>query len=390
MRGEPRPEATVVAAFGLLTSVVHDLALGTARDTHRAIAVRAHRGIRRGVGPIAGPVEAVQLAITAGVYGSIGVGLRAAGHGLDQLARAGVGPRLDAGPRGRFVTAAVNGVLGDELSRTDSPLTVDLAVRRDGRDVPLSERGLDHGFPDATNRLVVFLHGLCENETHWNRHRKTHGTTYADALASDGWTPVFLRLNTGLPVRENGIQLAVLLDQLVAAWPVPIERIALVGHSMGGLVARAATDAPGEWGWTEQVTDVVTLGTPHLGSPVAKAAASGSALLSLTPESAAFSTLILERRSAGIRDLADGLAFDVPPLAHAHYRVVAATVTESTTHPVGTLVGDFLVRPGSAHGRDASGRDLFPGSERLVVGRADHLGLLNHPDVLTALARWLA
>ncbi len=56
-------------------------------------------------------------------------------------------------------------------------------------------------------------------------------------------TPVYLRYNTGLPVGRNGADLAWLLDDLVAAWPVPVRSIALVGHSMGGLVVRAAFHA---------------------------------------------------------------------------------------------------------------------------------------------------
>ena len=34
--------------------------------------------------------------------------------------------------------------------------------------------------------------------------------------------------------------MAALLDRLVQAWPVDVRRIALVGHSMGGLILRAA------------------------------------------------------------------------------------------------------------------------------------------------------
>ena len=84
-----------------------------------------------------------------------------------------------------------------------------------------------------------------------------------------------------------------------------------------------------------------------------------------------------------------GLAEDVPPLPHARYHLVAATLTSSQRHPVGHVVGDLLVRPRSAYGRDRRPRAL-PGRRRAARRRTDHFGLLNHPDVHAAMERWLA
>jgi hypothetical protein len=199
-----------------------------------------------------------------------------------------------------------------------------------------------------------------------------------------------LRANTGLPLRENGAALAGLIQQVVDEWPVEVTRIALVGHSLGGLVLRAAgavvsdVDAP----WAELVTDVVTLGTPHLGAPIARGVGHGSTGLGRLPETAAFGR-ILDWRSRGVHDLVSGLAEDVPPLPRARYRLVAATLTRSQRNPVGDLVGDLLVRPRSAYGRDRV-RSLFPGADVLHVGRTDHFGLLNHPEVHAALREWLS
>ena len=55
-----------------------------------------------------------------------------------------------------------------------------------------------------------------------------------------GCTSVFVRYNTGRHISVNGRELSELLDALVRAWPREVEQIALVGHSMGGLVARSA------------------------------------------------------------------------------------------------------------------------------------------------------
>jgi pimeloyl-ACP methyl ester carboxylesterase len=381
----------VLDALSLLSEVADELVVRSVRDTHVAWADRVYGTKRRVTG--AGPTvsERAHRGIAGAVYGGLSAGLRAASVGLDKVATTGVGPRLEDGPRGRFVSSAVNGLIGDRLATERPRLAIPMAVRAHGRDVALDGDTLAGAFPGATGRVVVFLHGLCENESYWNRWRERTGTTYGEMLAGTGWTPVFLRANTGLGLRENGVALSALMQRLVGAWPVPVTRIALVGHSMGGLIARAAGAVASEVEepWTDLVSDVVTLGTPHLGAPIARGIGHGSRGLSVLPETAAFGR-ILDWRSVGVHDLVAGLAEDVPPLPHARYRLVAATVTTGKRHPVGHVVGDLLVRVPSAYGRDRHGQQLFPGADVLHVGRTDHFGLLNHPDVHRALGDWLA
>jgi pimeloyl-ACP methyl ester carboxylesterase len=190
-------------------------------------------------------------------------------------------------------------------------------------------------------------------------------------------------------VAENGIALTSLMQQLADAWPTRVRRIALVGHSMGGLIIRAgcsvATGAPDPW--TERVSDVITLGTPHLGADLAVGASHGARLLALLPELAGFGR-ILEQRSPGIRDLERGLP-DLPPLPHVRYRLVSAALG-SPRNPLGLVLGDLLVRRGSATGATRRALRLFPDADLLHVPNADHFSLLNHPDVYRALTRWLA
>ncbi|WP_182481105.1 esterase/lipase family protein [Nocardioides immobilis] len=393
----PAPGASVIDALALLTAVTDELVVGSARDTHEAIARRVHAVARLGLGSAADPVESIHRGVAGAVYGGLGLALRKSSSGLDKLAGTGVGPRLEDGARGRFVSSAVNGLIGDELLRERPQLAIPMAVRVHGRDVDPAPAELAAAFPEATGRLVVFLHGLCENESYWNLHRERTGTTYGEALAARGWTPVYLRANTGLPIRENGVALAALLSAVVASWPVEVDRIALVGHSMGGLIMRAGLNVlalqsvaePGETPWADRVTDVVTLCSPHRGAPIAWGIGHGSRLLGLLPETSAFGR-ILDKRSEGVRDLVDGYVDELPPLKEARYRLVAATVTQSARHPVGSVVGDYLVRPRSAVGRDRRGSELFPDAETLHVGRTDHFGVLNHPEVLAALEGWLA
>ena len=386
------PGPSVLDALSLLSEVADELVVRTVRDTHVAVLDRVHglgRRVTGGTGRSAG--EALHRGVAGAVYGGLGAGLRAASRGLDRAAATGVGPRLEDDPRGRFLSAAVNGLIGDRLQRERPRLAIPLAVRVAGQDVPPEPASLAAAFPEPRRRVAVLLHGLCESDAAWQVHRDAVGTTYPETLAALGWTPVVLRMNSGLPLRENGVALTALLQDLVDAWPVDVAEVALVGHSMGALVVRAATAvatgvaAP----WTRLVTDVVSLGAPHLGAPLAAYVGHGSAALGRLPESAGFGR-ILDWRSVGVHDLVVGLAEDVPPLPEARYRLVSATLTRSPRHPVGAVLGDLLVRQPSAYGRTRGRPDLFPGAETLHVPRADHFDLLNHADVHAALRRWLA
>ena len=325
------------------------------------------------------------------VYRGISASLRGASAGLRAVERRGMGPGLEDTPGGRKALAAVNGFLGDRLADARPEFAIALAVRAGGHDVPLDRRTWPRRFPHATGDLVVFLHGLAESDESWDRRRAENGGSYRSRLAAEtSWTPVRLRANTGLPIAENGAGLAALLDRLVAAWPTPVRRIALVGHSIGGLIIRSACARPtaATSSWAGLVTDLVTLGCPHLGAPLERTVFLGARVLSVLPESAPFGR-ILEHRSRGILDLRRGLAADVQRLPRARYHLVAATVTGSRRHPVGEVFGDMLVRYPSAVGKARRSSEMFPGADVLHVPGTDHFGLLNHPDVYAAMRTWL-
>jgi pimeloyl-ACP methyl ester carboxylesterase len=385
-----RPPAGVLAALATAADTADELLLGTVRDVHGAVARRAYGAAGTGTAGSARLSQHVHDGVSSAVYGGLGAGLRATGRGLRRIDRRGVGPRIEDSPRGRFLVSAVYGLIGDKLAEQQSELAIELGLRRRGRDVPVRRDDLAEAFPDAGPDLVVFLHGLCETEDYWNRGAAGTGGSYGARLAAEtSWTPVFLRANTGLPIAENAVAVASLLDALVDQWPTDVRRIALVGHSMGGLVFRAAcavvSDA--EVGWNSLVTDVVTLGTPHLGAPIERGLVLGAKALGHLPESAPFGR-ILEYRSVGILDLRCGLAPDVQNLPHARYHLVGATLAASPRHPLSETFGDLLVRYPSAIGRPRRGREMFPGADTLHV-KGDHFDLLNHPDVYRALRGWL-
>ena len=375
-------------------------ATGGIGQIHQAIADRAFGA----AGSQASPSRVAHDAISRGVYAGLRGAATLAGRAAAGAVSGGGRP-LSTTPRGATVLAVINGLRGDVLEREGSELQQPMAVRVGGEAVPPG--AVADALPAATDRLVVFVHGLFETEFAWHYGG---GETYGRRLAREaGYTPVEVRYNSGRHISENGRSLADLLEEIVAAWPVEVERIALVGHSMGGLVARSACCDAGERGddWVGRVRHTVTLGSPHMGAPLEQAVHYASAALGAVPETRPFAGF-LRRRSAGIRDLRQGSLVDedwrgrdpdalhaaacreVPLLEGATHHFVAATVTSDPEHPVARLVGDWLVLHPSASGRGRSRRIPFREEDGLHVGNTHHLALLNHPVVYEHLLRWLA
>jgi PGAP1-like protein len=367
-----------VGALADLATEGFGAAVARVEELHTAIADRSFRAAG------AAPPRAVHDAIAGAVYAGVrGAGAVLGGGLARSVRRAGGGPRITDDPRGRLAQGALNGMLGDRLEADGSALAVPMAVRVRGRDVACDSEGLAQAFGAevVTARPVVFVHGLCESDAAWGIRAARHGGTYASRVVRPaGRTPVVIRYNTGLSIAENGRRLAALLEALVAAWPVDVDAVALVGHSMGGLVIRSAGDVAHAEGmaWVERVDTTISLGTPHRGAPLAQAAHLAAAALDVTPESRPFGA-VLRVRSAGIQDLRRGL--EGPLIAGARHHAVAATLTVSQDHPVGRLVGDLLVLAPSAHGTEAT---------RMHVGGHDHFDLLNSPALDARLREWLA
>lgn len=400
----PQPARTTdVAATAL--EYGDRLIVGTVRDMHQAVARRAFGATRVVGGRIP---ESIHDAVTTSMYGAISGALRIASGGVRSAAGKGIGAPVEATRFGRGVVAAVNGLIGDELRLVDDPQAIAMAIRVDGADVPATAWPIGEAFRGAGSHVVLFLHGLCEDDESWAINRAKLGTTYAERVrAQTDGTPVLVRYNTGLNVSENGKHLDALITQLADAWPVPVTRITLVGHSMGGLVARAATNHATAAGrvWPQLVRNVVCLGTPHTGAALEKAAHVGSRVLTVLPETRPLST-ILNTRSAGIVDLRHGYItadewrgqdltrqwgldrIAAAPLPHAEYHFVAATLGPGRRHPVSALLGDLLVHFSSASGRARSG-PVVDGARLEYIPSAHHLALLNHPTVGDWLIDWL-
>ncbi len=379
---------------------------GAIRDMHLGIADRAFRG----VGPAALPVKLIHDALSSSAYSAIGAGTSGLGKAVDAaMERHGVGERVSMSTtqKGSFALAVLNGLIGDQLERDGSALAQPASARMHGERLTLDEPSLRAAFPQATPQLVVFMHGLTGDEFCWSWGAED---AYGSRLSSDlDYTPVYLRYNSGLHISENGGTVAALLEQLVQAWPVEVGQIALVGHSMGGLVVRSAAHHAHEHdlGWVRKVDHIVSLGTPHLGAPLEQGAHLAAVALHKLPETRMLGSL-LKRRSAGIRDLRHGSLVDddwrgrdpealravacqeVPLLPWATHFFVSATVTRDPAHPLGRLLGDILVLKPSATGRGRTRRIPFRDEHGHHIGGTHHLALLNHPEVYERLRTWLA
>jgi hypothetical protein len=362
-------------------------AAGGIRGIHDAVARRVFGAL----GPTAAPVRRMHDAIAHGVYAGVRGGATLMGRAADRalaLRTPADGRALSSRPRGALALGVLNGLYGDALERDGSTLAQSMTV--------------PDPFPGATPRIAVFVHGLMESEHAW---RLGGQPTYGARLARDlRITPVVLRYNTGRHISANGRALAELLEVLVADWPVDVEEIALVGHSMGGLVARSACHqaATEEMAWVRRVRHVVSLGTPHHGAPLAQGVHYAAHALHAVPETRPFARF-LRRRSAGIRDLRHGSLVDadwagrdpdalravacaeVPLLDGATHCFVSATLARDARNPLGRLLGDALVLVPSASGR----RIPLRAEDGLHVGGAHHLALLNHPAVYVRLRAWL-
>jgi triacylglycerol lipase len=153
----------------------------------------------------------------------------------------------------------VNGFFGDTLRDLQNGLAIDMAFYDRNRPLPLNRQALLRVHPQPTGKLCVFLHGLACHEGVWTFPDPADPaltTSYGTLLHADrGYAPLYLRYNTGLPIGVNGKRLATLLDALLASYPVPVDDLVLIGHSMGGLVLRSACyyGAEHQLPWVQQV-----------------------------------------------------------------------------------------------------------------------------------------
>jgi len=399
-----RPEE--IAALGDLAG---DAAAGATKQIHELHTGIAGRVWRR-VGPASIPIKIAHDRITRTAYSAAGEFTRTvvrAGAQAASAAQSPDSPSVQRSPAGRAVLSALNGAFGDTLVRRGNPLALPMAFRRGGRDLELTPAELAAAYPNAKPRLAVFVHGLCETDDAWKLGAARH-VPYGHRMEIElGYSPLYLRYNTGRHVSENGRDFSEALERLIAAWPVHVDEVVLIGHSMGGLVSRSACHYGARSDCVAKVRHVFTLGTPHRGAPLEQVTNAATAALARLPETRPLAKA-LNIRSSGIKDLRYGYLVDecwldrdpdeylrdssreTPFLPTARHYFICATLSREPDAAVGRIVGDLLVLQPSAWAHPGRGKRLtFPIEHYYHLGGANHFDLLNHPAIYAQVRRCL-
>lgn len=352
------PEEKAAAARTAAVAVDH--LNTTVEDVSKVIRGRIARGLS-----VLGPAGRVPMAAVDATHTGVHQAIRVGAAGAGSLAAVALAAKAD--PAAAPMAQSAVGLQGQSVlgaafgDRLPGPLAPPMSIH-----LPESVAGY--------HALAVFIHGLGGHEQQW-------GADYAVAVAAAGMVPVFVRYTTGRSIDENALELDSALAEVVREWPDELDRIVLIGHSMGGLVAtRAVQLAEPESPWVDLVTDVVTLGSPHEGAPLERVSNATLNTLIATSEVAAPIARLGHARSRGVKDLGPGLAEPLPPTI-AHTAVVAA-VGATTGTSVSTVLGDGIVPVSSARG-------LAPDAPHVTVvefTRSHHQSLLNHPGVTELLS----
>jgi hypothetical protein len=382
-----------------------------------------HQSVWRTLGAPSGETPERARGLTGLIYQSIhgvthlvGQGVASALKHLEPLLQPSAGSAEES-PQRTALIAALNGLMGDRLQANANPLAMPMTLRFKEH-LALYSKGLDVNIPlnpqipDAAPKVLLVIHGLCMNDLQWTTHQQGESVNHASALAQGlGYTPVYLRYNTGLHVSQNGRTLSGLLERLLQNWPVPVSELSVLAHSMGGLVARSALHEATQDGldWPKALKAMVFLGTPHHGAPLERAGNVVDVILGSTPYSRPFAKLG-QLRSAGITDLRFGHVLDsdwqgqdrfhsqpdrrqpVPLPKNVACFAVAATTAAHRSKLADRLLGDGLVPLRSALGQhhDAAQQLEFAPQRQRIVYRTNHLQLLHSPAVTQQLLDWLA
>lgn len=344
--------------------------------------------MHRTIGDWSPPLGRARVARTRGITGMVYRGIRGTTRLIARTTDASlrllepVGDEAPLSPHREAALAIINGTWGDHLESSDNALAIPMAFRLDGQRLELTATALRRALPDASGRIAVLVHGLCMNDLQWQRAGHHHGAMLAREF---GYTVLALHYNSGLHVSDNGERFADMLEELVDHWPRQVAELVLVGHSMGGLLARSACHVAErrKLAWRARLTRLVCLGTPHHGATLERGGHVIDSLFGLSPYAAPFARLG-RVRSAGITDLrfgnirrsdwkgrqpCDQTHDDRKPTplpSGVHVFLLAATTAAEARDLRHALVGDGLVTLDSAWG---DGMDASPRRWEGVKGR---------------------
>lgn len=282
--------------------------------------------------------------------------------------------------RGKEQTLCVlNGIVGDALEERITGLAIPMTLTTGNERLLLTRAAFRNAALPDSSRICILAHGNCGSHRGWG-FKNNRSSNYGSLLQRDfGFTPFFLRYNSGLHISTNGKLLSNLLEKLIYCYPCKVQEVVLVGHSMGGLVFRSAC----HYGrkerrkWIQLIKKIFYLGTPHLGTHLEKLGKLTTTILKHIPNPITKAIVILgDLRSAGIKDLRHGYLIDedwqnknadnlfyghqntTPLLKTADHYFICGTLSKVDGSKMGRLFGDGLVHPASG-----TGRGLFTSSD---------------------------
>lgn len=342
---------------------------------------------------------------SAPVYASIRGVTRAIGAAIDAaLVRAEpLLGEVEHGIEADAALAVLNGVVGDHLRESGNPLAIPMRLRHEGRPLVLTPTALREVYPEADRKVLVLVHGSCRHDGQWNHG----GRDPFAALARDlRFTAVHLHYNTGLHVATNGRSFAALLERLVTAWPVPVGELAIIGHSMGGLVARSACHVADleDHAWRRKLRTLVCVGAPHHGAPLERGGHWIDVLLEVSRYSAPLARLG-RLRSAGVTDMRFGNVLEEHHDANGRFAIGGdrrrelklpdgvrcyAVAGTRTPRPSEKLASDGVVPVESALGRHRNPKLTLAFTETWVGHGMGHIEMLDRPEVHAVIRSWLS
>lgn len=356
-----------------------------------------HQSIRSVRAPISTTGKTKTDGITGLVYRSVRSVMHGVGFGIDGVLQPLNGwlPRTTDHDARNLVVAIINGIHGDHLEATGNPLAIPMTLRVDGQQVDVRSpvASLTQCLGRAPrSKLIVLIHGLCMNDGQWRRNGYSHADRFRTEVAAD---VLHLHYNSGRQIHDNGASLAGLLESLVSNWNDAPPDLVLIGHSMGGLVARSACAQAAGSRWLQQVKQIIVLGSPHHGAPLERGGFHLDQILGLSPYLSPFAK-IGKTRSAGIQDLRHGRILPgdprpVPLPSRIPCFAMAARLDPVDHERANQFIGDGLVPLASALGDhpDPAWQLGIPAARRQIMRDRGHLELLWDEQVGATLVRWL-
>lgn len=314
---------------------------------------------------------------------------------------------IEATEEREAIQSALNGVIGDYLEKKGNPLMIKMQFKHQSKQISIDPESLRQAYPAINGKILLMVHGLCMNDIQWTRKEHNHGTALTEELNK---TPIYLHYNSGRHISTNGQELNKLLEELTQHWPVPIEELVIIAHSMGGLVSRSAFyyGEQQQKSWVKHLKKIVFLGTPHHGAPLEKAGNYLDVVLEAIPYAQPFARLG-KIRSAGVTDLRYGNLVDADWKTNDRFEMkgderqtialplkvdcysVAAVVGSATESVSSKLLGDGLVSVKSAFGQhEIPDKNLNFKKENIWIAyESNHMDLLNNSDIYAQIKAWL-